>query len=160
MVNLLKKILITIVTFVVTPFAWWWLRYNEKIALRLGRELNDEELAWAEQLQMLHPEKIRVLHVTRIPSPVPQFIENFIQKRGFPVGNAAGMCMRYGIYVVEKYSHSKSLLAHEMVHTHQFERLGGMWYFLREYLYQTMLLGYINAPLEHEANAKAKQVIV
>lgn len=157
---MLKKFYITIVTSLALPFAWWWLRHNEKIALRLGRELNEEELGWAEQLEILHPEKIRVLNVTRIPSPVPEWLERFMQRRGFPVGNAAGMCMRYGIYVVEKYSHSKSLLAHEMVHTHQFERLGGVWKFLREYLYQTLLLGYINAPLENEANTKAEEVTV
>ena len=142
------------------PFAWWWLRRNEKIALRLGRELNDEELLWAKQLEIQNPHKIRILNVARIPSPVPEWIESFMQRRGFPVGTAAGMCMRYGIYLVEKYSHRKSLLAHEMVHTHQFERLGGVWLFLREYLYQTLLLGYINAPLENEANTKAEQVLV
>ena len=127
---LLKKFLITILTFIALPFAWWWLRRNEKIALRLGRALNEEELRWAELLEIQHPQKIRVLNVTRMPSPVPQSIENFMQRRGFPVGNAAGMCMRYGIYVVEKYAHRKTLLAHEMVHTHQFERLGGVWLFL------------------------------
>lgn len=157
---MLKKLIITITTFIILPFAWWWLRRNEKIALRLGRQLNQEELQWADLLEIQHPQKIRVLNVTRMPSPVPVFIENFMRKRGFPVGNAAGMCMRYGIYVVEKYSHSKTLLAHELVHTHQFERLGGVWLFLRQYLYQTLLLGYINAPLEHEADAKAEQVMV
>ncbi len=157
---MLKKTLITIATFITLPFAWWWLRKNEKIALRLGRELNEEELRWAEQLEIIHPHKIRVLNVTRMPSPVPEWVERFMQRRGFPVGNAVGMCMHYGIYVVEKYSHSKTLLAHEMVHTHQFERLGGGWHFLREYLYQTLLLGYINAPLENEADAKAQQVLV
>lgn len=137
----------------------WWVRRNEKIALRLGRNLNDEELCWAKAYGIEHPEKVRILNVARIPSPVPHWIERICQKMGFPVGNAAGMCMRYGIYVVEKYAHRKSLIAHELVHTQQFERLGGLWSFLRLYLYECMFLGYRNSPLESEANAKADQVV-
>jgi len=156
---LIKKFFITIVSFIASPFAWWWLRRNEKIALRLGRKLNEEELRWAEQLEILYPHKIRVLNVARIPSPVPNWIENFMQRRGYPVGSAVGMCMRYGIYIVEKHSNNKALLAHEIVHTHQFERLGGFWHFLRQYLYEMLLLGYRNAPLENEADAKARQVM-
>ena len=135
------------------------MRRNEKIALRLGRPLNEEEHQWAEEFGILHPEKIRILNVSRMPSPVPHWIERLCQKWGFPVGNAAGMCMRYGIYAVEKYSHSKALIAHELVHTQQFERLGGLWSFLRQYLYECMLLGYRNSPLESEANTKADQVL-
>lgn len=141
------------------PFAIWWVRHNEKIALRLGRPLSDDELDWARKLGILHPENVRVLNVTRIPSPVPEFIEKKLQKCGFPVGNAAGMCMRYGIYLAEEYSERQELLAHELVHTHQFERLGGLYSFLRIYLYETMFLGYRNAPLEAEANNKADQVL-
>lgn len=157
---LLKNFFIIPATFISMPFAVWWLTRNEKIALRLGRPLNHEELLWAEQLEILRPDKIRILNVSRMPSPVPLFIEKFMQRRGFPVGNAAGMCMRYGIYVVEKYAHKKSLIAHELVHTHQFERLGGTWTFLRTYLYQTLSMGYINAPLENEANLKAERILI
>ncbi len=141
------------------PFAIWWVRHNEKIALRLGRPLTDDELDWAKQFEIRHPEHVRVLNVTRIPSPVPHFIEKALQKLGFPVGNAAGMCMRYGIYLAEEYADRDELLAHELVHTHQFERLGGLYSFLRIYLFETIFLGYRNAPLEAEADDKANKVL-
>jgi len=63
--------------------------------------------------------------------------------------------MRYGIYLDEQYADRKSLLAHELVHTHQFERLGSHYAFLRLYLRQCMLLGYSHSPLESEANEKS-----
>jgi len=139
------------------PFAAWWVRHHEKIALRLGRKLTKEELHWAEEIGILCPDKVRILNVSRIPSPVPAWIEKFLQKRGYPAGNAAGMCMRYGIFVKEKYAHRKCLIAHELVHTHQFERLNGIWNFLSRYLLETMTLGYAQSPLEIEANTTAEQ---
>lgn len=141
------------------PFAMWWVRHNEKIALRMGRKLNDEEMSWAKQIGIAHPEKIRILNVARIPTPVPYLIEKRLQRRGYPAGSAAGMCMRYGIYAKETYAHKKSLIAHELVHTHQFERLGGLWHFLNIYLKETMILGYANSPLEIEANSTAESLV-
>jgi len=141
------------------PLTIWWVRHNEKIALRLGRKLSDEEMNWAMQIGIAHPEKVRILNVARIPTPVPHFIEKLLQRRGYPAGNAAGMCMRYGIYAKETYAHRKSLIAHELVHTHQFERLGGLWHFLNLYLKETMILGYANSPLEKEANCTAESMV-
>ncbi|MEZ7956591.1 MAG: hypothetical protein QMC23_06615 [Rubritalea sp.] len=142
------------------PLTIWWVRHHEKIALRMGRKLGDEEMIWAIQIGIAHPEKVRILNVSRIPSPVPHFIEKLLQRRGYPTGNTAGMCMRYGIYTKETYAHKKSLIAHELVHTHQFERLGGLWHFLNLYLKETMILGYANSPLEIEANFTAESVLV
>ena len=156
---MIKRFFITILTYIILPFVVWWVRHNEKIALRLGRPLSAEESQWAESLGIIHSEKIRILNVARMPSPLPHWIERFFQKQGYPVGNAAGMCMRYGIYVVEKYADRKSLLAHELVHTHQFERLGGHCAFLHSYLYQCMLHGYSNSQLESEADDKAREVL-
>lgn len=137
------------------PLVIWWVRHNEKIALRMGRNLSDEEMSWAKQIGIAHPEKIRILNVTRIPTPVPHFVEKVLQRKGYPAGNAAGMCMRYGIYAKESHEDRKSIIAHELVHTHQFERLGGLWHFLHIYLMETMILGYANSPLEIEANCTA-----
>lgn len=125
----------------------------------MGRKLSDEELLWAKQIGISQPDKIRILNVAKIPTPVPNFIERLIQRKGYPAGSAAGMCMRYGIYAKETYAHRKSLIAHELVHTHQFERLGGLYHFLKTYLQETMILGYHNSPLEKEANTTAETVV-
>lgn len=141
------------------PFTMWWVRHNEKIALRMGRKLTGEEWQWADQIGISQPEKIRILSVAKIPTSLPHFIERFLQQRGYPAGTATGMCMRYGIYVKETEAHRKSLIAHEMVHTHQFERHGELWQFLKKYLTETMILGYANSPLEIEANNKAETLL-
>lgn len=156
---MIKKFFITTAVFLLLPFATWWLWYQEKAALRLGRKLSDEEIILAKKIGIEQPEKIRIYLVDRVPTPVPRFIENMLQKRGFPAGNAAGMSMRYGIYVQAKFSHSKSLIAHELVHTHQYERFGSLSKFLRVYLQETMLLGYIHSPLEKEANTTSETIL-
>ncbi len=141
------------------PFATWWLKHHEKFALRRGRKLSDEELLWSQKIGIKHADKVRILAINKIPTPLPSFIENFLQHRGFPAGNASGMCMRYGIYAKETNAHSKFLIAHELVHTQQYERLGSIWAFLKAYLQETTLLGYIHSPLEKEANATAEAIL-
>ena len=78
---------------------------------------------------------------------------------GFKTINPVGMCMRYGLYINETYANDKSLLAHELVHTQQYERLGGLLSFLYLYFKETLILGYSNAPLELEADGIAKAVL-
>ncbi len=157
--NLIRKILITSSIFIMLPFVMAWVRYHEKNALRYGRKLNDTEINWAKKIGITHPHKIRILSLKRIPTPIPHFIEKIIQKLGFPAGNASGMCMRYGIYTRQLHANNKSLIAHELVHTHQYERHSSLWNFLKLYLTETMMLGYANAPLEIEANNTAESTI-
>jgi len=46
------------------------------------------------------------------------------------------------------------LLAHELRHVAQYEHLG-LEGFARRYITELMVVGYVNAPLETEANAAA-----
>jgi hypothetical protein len=47
---------------------------------------------------------------------------------------------------------------HELVHTAQYERLGGIVAFLRKYLSECATSGYRAAPLEEEAIAVAQRI--
>jgi len=47
----------------------------------------------------------------------------------------------------------RRLIAHELVHTVQYERLGGIRPFLRQYLTECLTVGYPAAPMEQEAIA-------
>ena len=47
---------------------------------------------------------------------------------------------------------------HELAHTAQYERLGGILPFLREYLFECLTSGYSEAPMEQEANEVAARV--
>jgi hypothetical protein len=60
----------------------------------------------------------------------------------------------YGVIVHRDCANNLRLLAHEFVHVAQYERLGREG-FLQEYIQQIAAHGYLNAPFESEAEAKA-----
>jgi hypothetical protein len=60
----------------------------------------------------------------------------------------------YGVIVRLDCANNLRLLPHEFVHVAQYERLGREG-FLQEYIQQIAAHGYLNAPLELEAEAKA-----
>ena len=91
----------------------------------------------------------------RVPLPSNRFTRAVARLTGSlstaPIGLAAGR----GIYVRAGHERSRPLLAHELVHTAQYSRLGGIRPFLRQYLEECLLHGYIGAPLEIEAIERA-----
>jgi hypothetical protein len=60
----------------------------------------------------------------------------------------------HGVIVRLDCADNLRLLAHEFVHVAQYERLGTEG-FLQEYIQQIAAHGYLNAPFELEAEAKA-----
>ena len=46
---------------------------------------------------------------------------------------------------------NRELVFHELVHTLQYERLGGFQPFLQRYLHECITIGYPAAPMEQEA---------
>ena len=69
-----------------------------------------------------------------------------------------GLTFHYGIFVRSDCRQDRNLLVHELVHTSQYERLGGIFPFLRKYLFECFTIGYRSAPLEQEATAVAQQI--
>ena len=76
----------------------------------------------------------------------------------FLTPTTCGLALRYGIFVRSDCWRNRALIAHELVHVMQYERLGGILPFLRDYLFQCMTVGYANAPLEQEAVDVARRV--
>ena len=68
------------------------------------------------------------------------------------------MSLRYGIFVRSDCWNDRELVAHECVHTSQYEQLGGIEEFLKQYLAECLSLSYQGAPLEQEAVNRAKLV--
>ena len=62
-----------------------------------------------------------------------------------------GLALQYGIFIRSDCWRERTLIAHELVHTAQYERLGGILPFLRKYLFECVTIGYPEAPLEQEA---------
>jgi hypothetical protein len=63
--------------------------------------------------------------------------------------------LRYGIYLRADESSDRELVAHELVHTGQYERMGGFLPFLRQYIYECLTVGYCASKLEQEAVQRA-----
>ena len=73
----------------------------------------------------------------------------------FLTPTTCGLALRYGIFVRSHCWGDRRLVAHELAHTAQYERLGGIEPFLRQYLYECLTIGYPEAPMEQEAIAAA-----
>jgi hypothetical protein len=69
-----------------------------------------------------------------------------------------GLALRYGIFVRSDCWGERALVAHELAHTAQYERLGGIRPFLRQYLMECLTIGYPAAPLEQEAIVAASRL--
>jgi hypothetical protein len=65
------------------------------------------------------------------------------------------MAVNYGVYLEASQATNPSLLVHELTHVAQFERLGGIENFLREYLTQCVRDGYWESEMELEAREAA-----
>jgi hypothetical protein len=133
------------------PYGTRWATRQEATILRDGRPLSEWETMWAMDVGVKKPESVRILPVPRIPTPGSWVTRAF---RIFSEG-PTGMAVNYGIYLEASQATNPSLLVHELTHVAQFERLGGIEAFLREYLTQCVRDGYWEADLEQEARNAA-----
>lgn len=137
------------------PLAVKWAGEQERKILEEGVPLDEEGLGDARKMGVLQPEKIRVLKVRQVPMPGDFLLRRAAERTGLVSANTAGMALRYGIFVREDFWGNRALIAHECVHTAQYERMGGIREFLRQYLRECIEIGYPAAPMEQEAILKS-----
>jgi hypothetical protein len=136
---------------ILLPIAVAWAEEQEKIILRDGIQLTDSQIADARQLKISQPNKVRLMSVPSIPMPEEPSIKAAIKATQLISPLTAGLTVRYGIFIRSDCWRDRKLLVHELVHTSQYERLGGFFPFLEEYLRQCITIGYPAAPMEQEA---------
>lgn len=117
------------------------------------------ELAAALKVGIKDPEKVRLLQVEIIPSPTHPLLQAAYQMANFVPTAPRGLTLGYGIFVRADYWRDRALIIHELVHTAQYERLGGIQPFLRQYLLECATVGYHKSALEMEAVATAAHVL-
>ena len=144
---------------VLVPAATAWIAQQEKTILKDGRPLTDSELRDARLVGVEHPERVRVLAVERVPSVGGPVLQRAAKKLGVGAGDAAGMAMRYGIFLRKDLQDIRWVLAHELAHTFQYERFGGIKPFLRAYISDILTYSYSEARMEWEANDAADRVV-
>jgi hypothetical protein len=131
-----------------------WISYLEKQAQESGRALTPIEFNLAQNIGVAHPGKVRILSFPRIPLPAHPRVKQLAQQVGLLNADTGGLTAGYGVIVRLDCAKDLRLLAHESVHVAQYERLGRER-FLHEYIQQIAAHGYLNAPFEQEAEAKA-----
>lgn len=142
----------------ILPIATAWVRRQERLILSTGVLLNAQQLIDARAAGVAEPERIRLLRVPTIPALRLRGLRFAALKLGILSPHTAGLTARYGIFIREDFWGHRVLLVHELAHTAQYERLGGIKPFLRDYLRECLVEGYPLGLLEREAAAAARRI--
>jgi hypothetical protein len=133
-----------------------WFSYEKAKALKLGRKLSPSEVLIAQHIGCSDIAKIRICFIEEMPRIKNPTLLGFLKNLHFELGDATGLCLGHGIYTLKSAKNDRSILAHELTHTKQFEELRGTKRFLKEHISQFMRYGYRQMPLEKEARKNEK----
>ena len=133
------------------PLATAWAEEQEVRILATGTPLTPDQMADARHLGVAEPERVRIRAVISIPAPEHPLLRAAGEMTGLISPYTAGLTLRHGIFVRREFLDDRHLVAHELVHTGQYERFGSVGAFLRQYLSECLTVGYPAAPLEQEA---------
>jgi hypothetical protein len=86
----------------------------------------------ARALGVREPERVRLLALPRVPTRTDLTLQTAVAVIQFLTPATRGLALRYGIFVRSDCWGERRLIAHELVHTAQYERLGGIRPFLRQ----------------------------
>ena len=140
------------------PLTCTWVKREESLILRTGIPLDSALIADALGIGVEFPERVRLQKVSEVP-PLHPFIRFAAQKIGLCSKLTCGMSLRYGIFIRSDYWGMRCLVVHELAHTRQYERLGGLRPFLRQYLHECLVTpGYPSGPLEQEAKRMEDEI--
>lgn len=140
------------------PLAAKWAAAVEQRILREGVPLSEPEMADARAIGVCAPERVRLLALAQVPAPRNLTLRTAAAAIQFLTPETRGLALRYGIFVRSDCWGERWLVAHELAHTAQYERLGGIQPFLKQYLHECLTIGYPAAPLEQEAIVAASRL--
>ena len=137
-----------------TPLALQWLNETESELLGKGKALSEENITMAETVGVQHPDRVRVVILEQFPMPANDVLRIEASKYGLGSEAEGGRTMGYVIMLKKKYANERWILAHELTHVAQQERMGRD-VFIRRFIAEHEMMGYRRAPLELEANKLA-----
>jgi hypothetical protein len=139
-----------------TPLALQWLNETEAELLNKGRPLTGAETAMARTVGVKYPDRVRVVVLAEFPLPSGETLRTEAMRYGLGSAAEGGRTMGYVIMLKEKLAQKRWILAHELAHVAQQERMGREA-FIRRFIAERELMGYRRAPLELEANKLAPE---
>jgi len=141
------------------PLAAEWAVDQEARIQREGVQLSEVEMADARKIGVREPERIRLLRVEEIPVPTHPQLRAGANAIHFLSPETRGVTLRYGILLRWDCWRDREIIAHELAHTLQYERFGGIEPFLRQYLHECLTIGYANSPMELEAEELSERAL-
>lgn len=133
------------------PFAVKWVESEEESIIENGIPLTERQYEIAEQIGIINIDNIRLESVNKIPLPENQKLRQVAMSLNLITPDTWGLTLRYGIYIRNDMWSELRVVVHELFHTWQYEKLGGIEQFLIKYLGEVNEHGYPEAPMEQEA---------
>jgi hypothetical protein len=135
-----------------------WVEECERAVLRDGVLLDEVQVNDALAAGVAHPKRVRLLKVPQVPLPEHPALLKLCESTRAITLHTRSLSARYGILVKADHWGERELIVHELVHTSQFERLGGIRPFLQQYLQECLTVGYPQGPMEQEAILTASKI--
>ncbi|HTV49360.1 MAG TPA: hypothetical protein VMG59_13060 [Phycisphaerae bacterium] len=143
---------------IIMPSMVAWVDQMEQIVLAHGRPLSSSEISDAVELGVVHPERVRYMIADEIPIPAKELAE-LVRQAGIADEDVMGIAFRYGIFIHSDVVGKELRLLHDLVHVAQFERLGDIQNFIKEYVTACLDYGFGRSPFEVEAREKSEKVM-
>ena len=136
-----------------------WIAGMERAILEKGQPLFPINKKDAEAIGIHRIEDVKIIVLQSIPLPNDRELSDLIQQTGVLSPQTSGMTFGHGI-VLKDGAYNRQLIAHELVHVLQYERLGGIEPFLEAYIKEVAFPpGYPYGPLEQEATRVAASLL-
>jgi hypothetical protein len=142
----------------ILPLAIEWAEAKEKVVLEHGIPLSNSQIEDAKRVGVIQPEKVKILKVPQIPSPKHPILKSASEAIQFITPSTVGLTLRYGIFIHSDFFGDRRLIVRELVHTSQYEKLGGFLPFFRKYFLELIKIGYPKAPMEQEAIKMSEKI--
>jgi hypothetical protein len=140
------------------PKAVEWVREVDAAILLIGEPLPSQCKADAVSLGIARADEVRMAVRREMLLPVDAELRQLAAETGLIHQGTEGMTFGHGI-MLKAGSTSRGLIAHELVHVRQCERLFGIENFLRAYLPEILPpQKYGEGPMEQEAITEAKRL--
>lgn len=140
------------------PLACKWIEEQENFILANGIPLSEDQQIDAHLVGVSDPRKVRLLKVAQIPFPSDPTIQSAMEETGMLTTGSIGLSLRYGIFLRDDHWQDRRVIVHELTHTMQYERMGGIVNFLRQYIEECITHGYFNSPMETEARETERRI--
>jgi len=135
-----------------------WAKAKERVILKHGTVLSPQYMQDAKSVGLKYPERVRIYEVPQIPIPKHPILKAVAEAIQFLSQATIGISLGHGIFIHDNFSDDRYTIVHELVHTMQCEKFGGLHPFLKKYLWECLEIGYPQAPMEQEAIRLADKI--